>query len=70
MIEPLAGGGLVQVGQLVELTREEQRELEEASALLYSLARHRKRGWFTPYVQTVTKVNRLIRSAVSRSHAT
>lgn len=65
----LPSGATVQVGKVVELTRQEQRELEELSEVLRRLSRARQKGWFLPFVQTVTRINRLIHSAVGRSHA-
>ena len=63
------GEPLVTVGRLVELTRDEAREIKVRSAELYRLTTHQRPGWFAAYVQHHTAVSRLIRAAVGRSHA-
>lgn len=69
VVTGLPSGGTVQVGRVVELTREEQRELQELAEVLRRLSSHRQKGWFLPFVQALTRVNRLVHRAVGRSHA-
>lgn len=62
-------GGSVMVGRVVELTEQERRELAELAELLAKLGRTQRKGWFTPFVQSLARVNRLVQGAVGRSHA-
>lgn len=58
----------VQVGKVVELTRDDAKELSERAYQLQVLVKHQKPGWFAAYVMTVNQINRCIRNAISRSH--
>jgi hypothetical protein len=65
----MRGGPDVQVGRVVEFTRDELLEIHLLADRMRTLSRRQALGWLTPFVQDLTRLNRLIHSAVSRSHA-
>jgi len=59
----------VKVGTVVEITREESRQIDMLARSMSSLARSQKKGWLLPFVQAHTQLSRIIHAAVTRSHA-
>jgi hypothetical protein len=59
----------VTVGRVVELTEDERHEIYALAERMRSVSRRQQLGWLTVFVQDLTRLNRVIHSAVSRSHA-
>ncbi len=68
----LVGGGesslSVQVGALLEVTREEQLELAELAAAMRAVTMIRSKGWLEEFVRAHTQAARVLRGAISRAH--
>jgi hypothetical protein len=69
--DPLKPSGLVgvKVGRMVELTEDERRQIRDLSDSMRRLAHFQRTGWFASFVQHQTRLNRLLRAVVGRSHA-
>ena len=66
---PPAGGLDVKLGTVVELSRDELREIHNLTRELERLSRFQRPGWLARYVPVLTRLNRTLRRAVERSHA-
>lgn len=69
MIDPTLPRGPVIVGKVVELLEDERKEIGEHADAMYRLARMQRAGWFAAFVRHQTALNRLLQTAISRSHA-
>lgn len=58
----------VTVGRMVEVTREEARQLEELAGAMASHTRHRRVGWFFAFLRAHKEAHRVINRIFERAH--
>lgn len=57
------------VGKVVELSEAERRDLAHLAEVMFRRSRRQEPGWLAEYVKAMTRANRIIHEAVTRSHA-
>lgn len=68
MIERTPNGATVKVGLLVELTRDEQRELQELTSWSHRVMVARKPGFIHELYTAQGKISRILKRALDRAH--
>lgn len=58
----------VDVGQPVEITPAEARELRECTEAMHSQTRHQRKGWFLEYMKAHARAHRCIQRIFRRAH--